>query len=89
MICDDAHRDAIAALRQELLNAHAELYGNSDGVVIGLQLTHSGRFCRPEQDHKPTPQGTLSASIVGRKVQRFGRKRILSDDDIRELTVGL
>ncbi|MCO5188323.1 MAG: NADH:flavin oxidoreductase [Anaerolineae bacterium] len=85
MICDDAHRDAIAALRQELLNAHAELYGNSDGVVIGLQLTHSGRFCRPEQDHKLRPRVLYQHPLLDEKFNVSAENDILSDDDIREL----
>src|SRR5690606_29464554 len=36
-----------AALRSVLVATHAERYGSTDDLVIGLQLTHSGRFCRP------------------------------------------
>lgn len=36
-----------ADLREHLLNTHREAYGEADNLVIGLQLTHSGRFCRP------------------------------------------
>ena len=39
----------IAELRQELVDAHRENFGAADDLLIGLQLTHSGRFCRPEQ----------------------------------------
>ena len=27
--------------------AHRERYGSTDDLLVGLQLTHSGRFCRP------------------------------------------
>ncbi len=38
-------RQLLAALRQ----AHAERFGHRalDSLLVGLQLTHSGRFCRP------------------------------------------
>ena len=36
-----------ADLRELLVAAHHENYGNADDLMIGLQLTHSGRFCRP------------------------------------------
>ncbi len=41
------NRQGLAALRDELLRAHEQSFGSTDDLVIGLQLTHSGRFCRP------------------------------------------
>jgi 2,4-dienoyl-CoA reductase-like NADH-dependent reductase (Old Yellow Enzyme family) len=38
---------SIAALRDLLVAAHHEHFGADDDLMIGLQLTHSGRFCRP------------------------------------------
>jgi NADPH2 dehydrogenase len=29
------------------VTAHREAFGTTDDLVVGLQLTHSGRFCRP------------------------------------------
>src|SRR5688572_20808608 len=37
----------LAALLATLQKAHREQFGLVDDLVIGLQLTHSGRFCRP------------------------------------------
>ena len=34
-------------LRDELFHAHEEACGTTDDLVVGLQLTHSGRFSRP------------------------------------------
>lgn len=34
-------------LLDALTSAHAKSFGNVDGLLVGLQLTHSGRFCRP------------------------------------------
>ena len=38
---------SLAGLRAELIKAHAERFDAADDLLIGLQLTHSGRFCRP------------------------------------------
>ncbi len=38
-------------LRQALLEGHRESGMSTDDLCIGLQLTHSGRFCKPN-DHK-------------------------------------
>ncbi len=37
----------IKALLDELLTAHHEKFGSTEDLLVGLQLTHSGRFCRP------------------------------------------
>lgn len=44
----------LAALRTELLAGHAEATGTSPDPLVGLQLTHSGRWSRP--DGTPAPQ---------------------------------
>ena len=46
---------AIKELRAALVTEHEERYGSSDDLLIGLQLTHSGRFCRPDPDHNLKP----------------------------------
>jgi NADPH2 dehydrogenase len=37
----------LALLRESLVKAHAERFGSSDDLLVGLQLTHAGRFARP------------------------------------------
>lgn len=41
------NRGGLQALLNELLAGHRAAHGNTDDLLIGLQLTHSGRFCRP------------------------------------------
>ena len=41
------NRAGLAALLNELRTAHRQQFGTTDDLLIGLQLTHSGRFCRP------------------------------------------
>jgi 2,4-dienoyl-CoA reductase-like NADH-dependent reductase (Old Yellow Enzyme family) len=38
----------LAALREHLVRAHRERVGTTDDLAIGLQLTHSGRYSRPD-----------------------------------------
>src|SRR3954467_4163530 len=46
----------IRKLRETLVEAHAGRYGRTDDLVIGFQLTHSGRFCRPVGKKKLEPR---------------------------------
>jgi len=42
-----SNKAGLAALLNECLVAHRAAFDNADDFVVGLQLTHSGRFCRP------------------------------------------
>lgn len=46
LIINEANFPDLAALRESLIRAHAVRW-QTDDLLIGLQLTHSGRFCRP------------------------------------------
>ena len=41
------NRSGLKRLLDELLAAHREQFGGVEDLLVGLQLTHSGRFCRP------------------------------------------
>jgi NADPH2 dehydrogenase len=60
---------AIAALREELVAAHRESFGsNADSdLYIGLQLTHSGRYARPDVYDRPAPIAACSHPVLDRR----------------------
>ncbi len=76
---------AFAELRQILLDAHQERYGRSDDMYLGLQLTHSGRFCRPEPDWALKPQVLYRHPFLDEKYQLPDDQPLLTDGEIREL----
>ena len=45
--------EGLASLRRELVDAHVEAVGDAEGLVVGLQLTHSGRWSRPSGGFEP------------------------------------
>ena len=47
LVIDESTVAQLAELRQELLKAHEEQFAAAADLLVGLQLTHSGRFCRP------------------------------------------
>jgi 2,4-dienoyl-CoA reductase-like NADH-dependent reductase (Old Yellow Enzyme family) len=53
LVLDATTADALAALRRDLVAAHAEAGGDRHGPVVGLQLTHSGRWSRPAGPPRP------------------------------------
>ena len=47
LLINEKNLNDLAALRETLVKVHEALYSRSDDLLIGLQLTHSGRFARP------------------------------------------
>ena len=75
----------IARMRDTLVAAHREAMGNDDGLVIGLQLTHSGRFCKPNDDARMEPMILYRHPILDRKFRVTAGHPVMSDGDIRKL----
>ena len=61
---------SIAALREELVAAHRERFGpNADAdLFIGLQLTHSGRWSRPNVYDRAEPMAAVAHPVLDRRV---------------------
>ena len=54
----------ISNLRQTLIDAHEEAYSTSSDLLVGLQLTHSGRFARPNDKAKIEPRTAYKLSLI-------------------------
>jgi len=74
----------IAHLRELLVAAHRERYGEGD-LLIGLQLTHSGRFCRPNDHDRLEPQILYHHPLLDRKYNLPHSQPVLTDDEIARL----
>jgi NADPH2 dehydrogenase len=58
----------LARLRQALVDAHAAVYGETNDLLIGLQLTHSGRFSKPVKINPPRLQLAYDHPWLNRRV---------------------
>ena len=79
----------LVELRDELMTGHAGTGLETTNLVIGLQLTHSGRYARPDADHGPKPLAAYAHPLLDRRVSPNGPVPILSDDDLDDLTARL
>ena len=52
LIINEANQAGITELVEILKAEHLAVWGSTDDLVIGFQLTHSGRFCRPNDKKK-------------------------------------
>ncbi len=55
-LATENNRPGLAALLSTLRDAHRAAFGTLDGLLVGLQLTHSGRFCKPDDHHHSAPR---------------------------------
>lgn len=71
-------------MRETLVKSHAERWG-SDDLLIGVQLTHSGRFCRPNDKKKLEPKILYPHPLLNRKFNLPDDYPVLSDDEIERI----
>ena len=55
LVIGDSTWEAMARLREALVAAHRASCGSDAGLVVGLQLTHSGRYARPSAWDRAEP----------------------------------
>lgn len=75
----------IAALRDELVSTHRKAHGSTDDLLVGLQLTHSGRFAKPNDQHRPEPRILYRHPYLDAKVGIKDDQPIMSDDELARL----
>ena len=82
----DITRDGLGQLLKTLLDAHKEACGSTQDLLVGLQLTHSGRFCRPYDKTGLAPKIAYHHPILDRKFGIDPESPVLSDEEIGEIT---
>jgi 2,4-dienoyl-CoA reductase-like NADH-dependent reductase (Old Yellow Enzyme family) len=84
LIISKENLPGLTKIRTALAEAHAAKHGTADDLVIGFQLTHSGRFCRPE-DKRLQPRVAYRHPVLDRRFQVTSDAQVFSDDEIRDL----
>lgn len=85
LLINDANKADLAHLRQALVDEHRGTTGSTDGLVVGLQLTHSGRYSVPNARGRPEPWVAYRHPILDRRVGISDDSRTLTDADVRRL----
>lgn len=78
-------RAGLAQLRAALIKEHKQVCGDDRGLLVGLQLTHSGRYCRPNAHGRPEPRILYRHPILDRKLNLAADYPLLSDNEIRSI----
>lgn len=81
----DANTADFAALRELLVETHRQHVGTADDLLVGLQLTHSGRFCRPNDKKLLEPRIAYRHPLLDARFGIADDGPVLGDDDIARL----
>jgi 2,4-dienoyl-CoA reductase-like NADH-dependent reductase (Old Yellow Enzyme family) len=84
LVASEDNLASLAELREILIAEHYAHYDNTDDLLIGLQLTHSGRFSRPHSK-KLEPRIAYRHPVLDRKFGIATDYPVLSDADIDEI----
>ena len=74
--------EAIGALREEMVARHVSLFG--DRPMVGLQLTHSGRFSKPNDDARLESRTAYEHPYLDPKFH-CTPKNVLSDGEVEAI----
>lgn len=84
LIANEHTLPGLITLRDALVREHAAHFGRTDDLLIGLQLTHSGRFARPNDKKRLEPMTAYRHPLLDRRFN-VPDDAVMSDDDIARL----
>jgi 2,4-dienoyl-CoA reductase-like NADH-dependent reductase (Old Yellow Enzyme family) len=75
----------LARLKEALLVEHCHVSGSDDGLLLGLQLTHSGRYSCPNKKGHPEPRILYRHPILDRRLNLSPDYPVMTDAEIEEV----
>jgi 2,4-dienoyl-CoA reductase-like NADH-dependent reductase (Old Yellow Enzyme family) len=86
-LATESNRAGLAALLNELKDSHQAAFGSLDGLLVGLQLTHSGRFCKPDDHHRSAPRIAYHHPLLDAKfkIDPHNESVVFTDGELDEL----
>jgi len=85
LIINEENQADITELVGLLKAEHLARWGSVDDLVIGFQLTHSGRFCRPHDKKRWESRVAFRHPILDRKFNVTSDDQVLTDAEVEEL----
>jgi len=85
LVINSANLSALEKLRIALVNEHSSQHGSAADLFVGLQLTHSGRFSRPNEKTRLEPNIVYHHPLVDKLFNIPEDHPILTDGEIESL----
>src|SRR5512133_3513562 len=85
LLISERTKGGLARLVEILTTAHKERFGKTDDLLIGFQLTHSGRFCKPSDHGRLEPRVGYRHPILDRKFGVSDESQVFTDSELDRL----
>lgn len=85
LLINSANAKHIEILRGALVEEHVQRFGTCEDLIIGLQLTHSGRFSRPKDKARLEPRILYHHPVIDQMFNISPDHAILTDLEIETL----
>jgi 2,4-dienoyl-CoA reductase-like NADH-dependent reductase (Old Yellow Enzyme family) len=85
LVINSANLPDLAKLRETLVSEHAAAFGRTDDLLVGLQLTHSGRFARPNDKKRLEPMILYRHPVLDRKFGLAADHPVMTDSEVSHL----
>lgn len=85
LIINEANADELARLNDACRAAHREEVGDDGDLLVGFQLTHSGRYSKPWSKTKMEPKILYRHPVLDRRLGLGPEYPVLTDDEIEGL----
>ncbi|MBR0459849.1 MAG: hypothetical protein IJJ26_11485 [Victivallales bacterium] len=84
LMLDDNTAPDLKNILRDMRAAHREKFGTDDDLVIGLQLTHSGRYAHPNEAKKLESVTAYSNPLLDKKFGN-GPANVVKDEEIPDI----
>ena len=85
LVINQHSRADLNRLRERLVAAHKKAVGSDAGLLVGLQLTHSGRYSRPNAHDRPEPKILYHHPILDGRLNIPSDYPVLTDHELKEI----
>ncbi|MEM9142683.1 MAG: NADH:flavin oxidoreductase [Bacteroidota bacterium] len=85
LLINEGNLDVFKGLYADVVKAHETKFGTSEDLLVGLQLTHSGRFAIPYKKGERKPKILYHHPILNRKFGISEDYPLLTDSEIDAL----
>jgi NADPH2 dehydrogenase len=85
LIINEQNKAGLAKLRDTLIAAHKDGCGTADDLVIGFQLTHSGRFCKPNDKSRLEPRVAYRHPLLDPIFKVTSDAQVWTDSELEQL----
>jgi NADPH2 dehydrogenase len=75
----------LGELRKILIDEHRRTTGSDEGLLVGLQLTHSGRYSRPNAYDRGEPRILYHHPVLDRRLASLEERCLLTDAEIEAI----